>query len=50
MTTPWIAFLITAGTVLVVDLLTTYVRKRARRARAQVESSPAEKELGSQSD
>jgi hypothetical protein len=50
MTNLWIALLTTAGIVLVVDLVTTYLRKRARRASAPKESSPAEKEPGSQSD
>ena len=44
MSQSWIAVLITAGIVLAVDLLTTQLRKRARRMTVPSELSPEEEE------
>ena len=44
MNQPWMAVLVTAGVVLVVDLLATQLRKRARRTTVFSEPSPEQEE------
>jgi len=44
MTQAWMAILITVGIVLVADLLTTHLRKRARRMTVPPEPRPEEEE------
>jgi hypothetical protein len=44
MTQVWIAVLIAAGIVLVVDLLTTHLRKRLRHATVSPKPLPTERE------
>jgi hypothetical protein len=44
MTQAWMAILITVGIVLVVDLLTTQLRRRARRMTVPLEPRPDEEE------
>lgn len=45
MTQPWIAVLLFAGIILIADLLTTYLRRRARRVSPSAEATPKEREL-----
>jgi hypothetical protein len=50
MTQPWIALLVVVGIVLFVDLVTTQLRRRARRTSYQIEPSPTETESEDRAD
>jgi len=50
MSQSWIAVLVTAGIVLVVDLLTTHLRKRARRMTVPPKPFSEEEELHGSTD